>query len=105
MPITWESRGHGRYHRTGPGHHPVKAAARILLSRSFPGVVSMIVASRLAAATLAAMLCWLAPASAQQPAPQPPPRAQPSPDTFGPDELIGAGHKFFGNVSRGLASV
>ena len=41
----------------------------------------------------------------QQPAPQPPPRAQPGPDTFGPDELLGAGHKFFGNVSRGLASV
>ena len=25
--------------------------------------------------------------------------------TYGPDELVGAGHKFFGNVSRGLASV
>ena len=34
-----------------------------------------------------------------------PPRVQPGPDTFGPDELLGAGHKFFGNVSRGLASV
>jgi hypothetical protein len=65
----------------------------------------MTFASRLAAATLAAMLCWLVPASAQQPAPQPPPRAQPGPDTFAPDELMGAGHKFFGNVSRGLASV
>src|ERR1700710_1653035 len=65
----------------------------------------MTFASRLAAATLAAMLCGLVPASAQQPAPQPPPRAQPAPDTFGPDELMGAGHKFFGNVSRGLASV
>src|ERR1700712_5490186 len=64
----------------------------------------MTFASRLAAATLAAMMCWLVPASAQQPAPQPP-RAQPGPDTFGPDELMGAGHKFFGNVSRGLASV
>src|SRR6201991_1053824 len=75
----------------------------------------MTFASRLAAATLAAMLAGPAPAAAQQPppqqpppqqpAPQPPPRAQPSPDTFGPDELLGAGHKFFGNVSRGLASV
>jgi len=67
----------------------------------------MTFASRLAAATLAAMLCWLVPASAQQPAPQPqpPPRAQPGPSTYGPDELMGAGHKFFGNVSRGLASV
>jgi hypothetical protein len=63
----------------------------------------MTFASRLAAATLAAMLCWSA--SAQQPAPQPPPRAQPGPSTYGPDELLGAGHKFFGNVSRGLASV
>src|SRR5438876_8454536 len=39
----------------------------------------------------------------QQPAPQ---VAQPSgPDRYGPDELMGAGHRFFGNVSRGLASV
>src|SRR5436305_3144949 len=65
----------------------------------------MTFASRLAAASLAAMLCGLIPAFAQQPAPQPPPRAQSGPDTFGPDELLGAGHKFFGNVSRGLASV
>src|ERR1043166_578773 len=65
----------------------------------------MTVASRLAAASFAAALCWLVPASAQQAAPQPPPRAQPSPDSFGIDELVGAGHKFFGNVSRGLASV
>ena len=28
-----------------------------------------------------------------------------SPDTFGPGELVSAGHKFFGNVSRGLASI
>ena len=27
------------------------------------------------------------------------------PSTYGPDELVNAGHKFFGNVSRGLASV
>src|SRR4030088_2041818 len=68
----------------------------------------MIFASRLAAATLAALLCWSA--SAQQPAPQPParqppPRAQPGPGTYGPDEILGAVHKFFGNVARGLASV
>ena len=25
--------------------------------------------------------------------------------TYGPDELVSAGHRFFGNVSRGLASV
>jgi hypothetical protein len=35
----------------------------------------------------------------------PPPQRQPSPDVFGPDELVNAGHRFFGNVSRGLASI
>ena len=97
----------------------------------------MIFASRLAAVTLAALMCWTVPAAAQQsgpvqqaplqpaplqPAPvqqapmqqapmqqapiqqAPPPRGQ-APATYGPDELLGAGHKFFGNVSRGLASV
>ena len=44
-----------------------------------------------------------------QPAPpaqsmQPAPPAQ-SPSTFSPDEIVGAGHKFFGTVSRGLAQV
>jgi hypothetical protein len=95
----------------------------------------MFLASRLAAVTLAAVMCWTVPALAQQPQqpyqpPQPPapqqqpyppqqqpyaqpdtappppaPRAQPGPTTYGPDELVGAGHRFFGNVSRGLASV
>ena len=89
----------------------------------------MIFTSRLAAVTLAAMMCWTMPAAAQtqappmapqpqpqmappqpqpqmQPAPQPPPPPrQPGPNTFGPDELTNAGHRFFGNVSRGLASV
>jgi hypothetical protein len=85
----------------------------------------MIFASRLAAVTLAAM-CWIVPALAQQqpqmqpqplPPPQqmqpqqatapqpPPPQRQPGPTTYGPDELTNAGHRFFGNVSRGLASV
>jgi hypothetical protein len=90
----------------------------------------MIFTSRLAAVTLAMM--WTMPATAQtqappmapapqpqmapppqmapqpqmQPAPQPPPpQRQPGPNTFGPDELTSAGHRFFGNVSRGLASV
>ena len=102
----------------------------------------MIFASRLAAVTLAAVMCLTVPGSAQQvqqqplpppqaqqqqmppqqQAPQPqmapqmqqappsqaqqlPPQRQPSPNTYGPDELANAGHKFFGNVSRGLASV
>jgi hypothetical protein len=65
----------------------------------------MTFASRLAAVTFAALMCWTVPASAQQAPPLPPPQRQPSPYTYGPDELVGAGHKFFGNVSRGLASV
>ena len=94
----------------------------------------MFFASRLAAVTLAAAMCWTVPAFSQQPPqpqqqpypaqqqpyaqpaqpyaqpeaappPAPPPRAQPSANTYGPDELVGAGHRFFGNVSRGLASV
>ena len=73
----------------------------------------MIFASRLAAVTLAALMCWTVPASAQQAATaaQPPGRncrrrsASRAPRPYGPDELVGAGHKFFGNVSRGLASV
>ena len=87
----------------------------------------MIFASRLAAVTLAALMCWIAPASSQQSGPvqqaplqqpmqqapmqqapvqqAPPSQRQASPSTFGPDELVGAGHKFFGNVSRGLASI
>jgi hypothetical protein len=79
----------------------------------------MTFASRLAAVTFAALMCWTVPASAQQvqpaplpppqqqyqqPAPVPPPQRQ-GPDTFEPGELVSAGHKFFGNVSRGLASV
>jgi hypothetical protein len=94
----------------------------------------MTFASRLAAVALAAMTYWIVPASAQQPPPQqqpiqqqplPPPQVQQqapqmqqqapqqqypqpaptSPNSYGPDELMGAGHRFFGNVSRGLASV
>ena len=85
----------------------------------------MTFASRLAAVTFAALMCWTVPASAQQvqpaplpppqypqpaplPPPQqqyPPPKRQAGPETFGPDELVSAGHKFFGKVSRGLASV
>src|SRR6266436_6492215 len=60
-------------------------------------------ASRLAAMTLAALMCLPLFASAQQPLP--PPQRAPGPDNYGPDELTSAGHRFFGNVSRGLASV
>jgi hypothetical protein len=84
----------------------------------------MIFASRLAAVTLAATMCWAAPAFAQMPAPLPPPQEvgpeplpppgqqpppplqrDPGPGVYRPEELTSAGHRFFGNVSRGLASV
>jgi hypothetical protein len=70
----------------------------------------MTFASRLAAAALAAMV-WTAPVFAQQPygeAPPPPPpprQAPPSGGAYQSDELVSAGHRFFGNVSRGLAQI
>jgi hypothetical protein len=68
----------------------------------------MTFASRLAAAALAAMV-WTAPVFAQQPygeAPPPPPRqVQPPGGAYQSDELVTAGHRFFGNVSRGLAQI
>ena len=85
----------------------------------------MTFASRLAAVTFAALMCWTAPASAQQPQPAayrcaaattgvsgaaaaPACRhrnARRGPRHVRTGELVSAGHKFFGNVSRGLASV
>ena len=68
----------------------------------------MTFASRLAAAALIALAGWTVPASAQTAAPPPdlpPPQRTPTPNTYGPDELVTAGHRFFGNVSRGLASI
>jgi hypothetical protein len=49
------------------------------------------------------MMCWIVPASAQQEGPAP--QRVPNASTYQPEELINAGHRFFGNVSRGLASV
>ena len=41
-----------------------------------------------------------------QPAPvQPAPPPEASPGTFAPGELVAAGHRFFGGVSRGLATI
>jgi len=91
----------------------------------------MIIVSRLAAVAFAALMCLAAPVPAQQvqvqplPPPAPPPgqpqyqappppppgyeypapQRQPGPSNYGPGELVDAGHKFFGNVSRGLASI
>jgi hypothetical protein len=42
------------------------------------------------------------PAASAPPAPQPPP---PQSNQFSPNELIDAGHHFFGDVSRGLATI
>src|SRR5437868_3665435 len=61
----------------------------------------MTFASRLAALALATFTLAFSPASAQQG-----PRVQQgAPDTYRSEELMTAGHRFFGNVSRGLASV
>jgi hypothetical protein len=61
---------------------------------------------RLTAFTLCLSAFGIAAAAAQNQPPQP---MQPAPqqrnDTFSPDEIVGAGHKFFGSVSRGLAQV
>jgi hypothetical protein len=45
------------------------------------------------------------PAFSQEPQQLPPPQRAPGGNNYGPDELTSAGHRFFGNVSRGLASV
>jgi hypothetical protein len=68
---------------------------------------------RLAALTLCLAAFSADLASAQTPPPPPPPQQQPGPpppppqrkDTFGPDEIVREGHRFFGTVSRGLAQV
>jgi hypothetical protein len=66
---------------------------------------------RLAAITLclAAFSADLALAQTPPPPPQQQPGPPPSPpqrkDTFGPDEIVREGHRFFGTVSRGLAQV
>jgi hypothetical protein len=61
---------------------------------------------RLFGLALLALGVGLVPAAAQNPPPtalqsQPPPQS----GGFSVDELVGAGHKFFGSVSRGLATV
>jgi hypothetical protein len=64
---------------------------------------------RLTALTLCLGTFGIAAADAQNqpppPQPMPPAPQQQRNDTFAPDEIIGAGHKFFGTVSRGLAQV
>jgi hypothetical protein len=55
--------------------------------------------------SLALLLLLIGPAMAQAPvAPGPAPEAPP-PNTFLPGELVATGHRFFGGVSRGLATI
>src|SRR5579871_4636852 len=61
---------------------------------------SMKLGSRLVALVFLCLMAGSLPALAQG---APPPRDPHT--TYGPDELVDAGHQFFGNVSRGLASV
>lgn len=79
-------------------HQPVKGTGSM---QAHPQGTSMKVAMRLAALVFATMLIGTYPALAQR-MQSPPPQ---SPSTFNPDELVNTGHRFFGNVSRGLASV
>jgi hypothetical protein len=75
----------------------------------------MTLISRLAAIALAAVTTfWVVPAPAQQSTPPyeappgqqlPPPQRHASPGSYSSDELLKSGTRFFGNVSRGLASV
>jgi hypothetical protein len=74
-----------------------------------PGAVPAVLA---AAAVLAAGLL-IEPATAQTVPPQPPPAIAPAPpppqpgtgNQFSSNELIDAGHRFFGGVTRGLAMI
>jgi hypothetical protein len=75
----------------------------------------MTLISRLAAIALAAVTTfWVVPAPAQQSTPPyeappgqqlPPPQRHAGPGSYSSDELLKSGTRFFGNVSRGLASV
>ncbi|MGB6535747.1 MAG: DUF1134 domain-containing protein [Xanthobacteraceae bacterium] len=61
-------------------------------------------------AGLATAMAQPAPPGALPPAPPPatasyPPPAAPANDQFSPEELVAAGHRFFGGVSRGLAMI
>jgi hypothetical protein len=82
------------------------------VSKGLSWELTMNLALRLAVIVLLSAGLAAAPAVAQAP-PQPPPPAiaapaappQPPATQFSPNELIEAGHHFFGGVSRGLASI
>ena len=73
--------------------------------RAAPVVLSAAVSTALAAA----LLIGIGTALAQTIPPQPPPTVAPAPpqpaNQFSPNELVDAGHRFFGGVSRGLAMI
>ena len=73
--------------------------------RAAPVVLSTAVSTALAAA----LLIGIGTALAQTIPPQPPPTVAPAPpqpaNQFSPNELVDAGHRFFGGVSRGLAMI
>ena len=79
--------------------------------RAAPAILSATVLAAILA-TLAAELL-IRPVAAQTMPPQPPPTIVPAPPTaqpaptnqFSSNELIDAGHRFFGGVSRGLATI
>jgi hypothetical protein len=87
------------------------------MSKGLRSEKSMHIAAKLAVAGLlfaglatATAMAQPAAPGAVPPAPPPatasyPPPAPPADDQFSPDELIAAGHRFFGGVSRGLAMI
>jgi hypothetical protein len=66
---------------------------------------SMRATLRLAVLTLCLVAFGADIAVAQNPPPSPPPPQQQRRDTFSPDEIVQAGHQFFGSVSRSLAEL
>jgi len=62
---------------------------------------------RLATVVILLTGCALPAAAQQQPQQQPPPpqQAEPRVGRFSPNEVVDAGHKFFGTVSRGFAQI
>jgi hypothetical protein len=85
-----------------------------VITRLSAALAAKFLSSMVLAVFLAVLLAVTAvPAAAQNPPPQPPPvevapapPPQPPPSNqFSPNELIDAGHHFFGGVSRGLAMI
>src|SRR5262245_64016197 len=90
--------GQGSLHLGHSSMQPVKPYSH------FEGIC-MSVLVRLAAVLVVVLACARIPASTQ-PAPQPAPAPAPAPvPSYSSNEVIDAGHRFFGTVSRGLAQI